>query len=314
MRPDGLTAALLASALLLPGCAAVGTPEAGERVGGEIAIERLALLPEAVFETSGLLLVDGQLWTVNDSGNEAALYGLGEDGRELTKVLYLAGARNVDWEALAADDTHLYIADCGNNRGRRAQLDLYRVALAQLSAADGGRVEYSRMRFRYGERLEVVPSDSHNYDCEALTTVDGYLWLFSKNRGDGQSSLYRLDRAVADQTVFPVATYPVDGLITGADFDPVRRRLALIGYSREHLFGHSFLWLVPVPGELPDWSAARRYRLGIYAQWEAVSWDGPGRLLLTAERSPLSDTMLAEIRLDSRGEPLPARAEGEELW
>ncbi len=314
MTGNPITPAVAFVTLLLSGCAAVGTPNEGAAQRGDIAVERLALLPDEVFETSGLALVDHRLWTLNDSGNEAALYGLNPGGSGLAKVLYLAGADNVDWEALAADDDSLYIADCGNNRGRRAQLDLYRVPLAQLGLPDGTRVQYSRMRFRYGERLEVVASDSHNYDCEALTVVDGALWLFSKNRGDGQSSLYRLDRAAADQSVYPVATYPVDGLITGADFDPVSRRLALIGYSRERIFGHSFLWLVPVPGELPDWSAARRYRLDIYAQWEAVSWDGPERLLLTAERSPLSDTMLAEIRLDSRGEPLPAHKGGDELW
>ncbi|NVK44594.1 MAG: hypothetical protein HWE39_25470 [Oceanospirillaceae bacterium] len=299
----------------MSGCSSVATTDTGAvSLAGDIAITRVALLPEEVLETSGLALVDGRLWTVNDSGNEAALYGLGHNGAALEKVLYLAGAENVDWEAVAADGQYLFVADCGNNRGNRAQLDLYRVALADLSAPDGSRVDYRRMHFRYGERLEVTSSGDHNYDCEALTAVDDSLWLFSKDRGDGQSRLYRLSGAADEQSVFPVATYPVDGLVTGADFDPVSRRLALIGYSRERLFGHSFLWLVPVPGELPDWSAARRYRLGIYAQWEAVSWDGPQRLLLTAERSVLTDTMLGEIRLDARGEPRPARQATEDLW
>jgi hypothetical protein len=50
-------------------------------------------------------------------------------------------------------------------------------------------------------------------------------------------------------------------------------------------------------------AGARRYRLSTYAQWEAISWDGAERLVLSAERSPLSSTMLGEIRLDDAGEP-----------
>ncbi|GGO76134.1 hypothetical protein GCM10011348_02620 [Marinobacterium nitratireducens] len=311
-RKAGLGVAAMA-ALLLGGCSAVATDSTGI-IRGDIAVERLALLPEAVLETSGLARIDGQLWTINDSGNEAALYQLSASGDALSRTLYLAGARNIDWEALAADDEQLYVADCGNNRGRRTQLDLYRVARTELGARDGSRIDSRRMQFRYGDRTEVTASDSHNYDCEALTVVDGSLWMFSKNRGDGRSSLYRLDPSLSEQAVFPEASYPVDGLVTGADFDPVGRQLALVGYSRERLPGYSFLWLVPVPGELPDWSAARRYRLGVYAQWEAVSWDGPRRLVLSAERSALSDTMLGEIRLDEEGRPPPARQATRDLW
>ncbi len=287
------------------------------RVPGEgpsvAQVDRIALLPQTLRETSGLALVQGRLWTINDSGDDAVIYGLSADAKAVDKRLYLAGADNVDWESMALDAHSLYIADCGNNRGNRARLGVYAVERDALSAPDGSRVPYRYSTFSYGHRLEVTSSDSHNFDCEAVTAVEDELWLFSKNRADGNSELYRLDPKALHQAVFPFASYPVKGLITAADYDPLSGRLALLGYSRERLFGHSFLWLIPVTvnadgqnqraNKAPDWSGARQYRLSVYAQWEAISWDGAGRLLLTAERSPLSDTMLGEIRLDSTGEP-----------
>nr|WP_067295470.1 hypothetical protein [Marinobacterium profundum] len=279
-------------------------------------VQRVALLPNTVLETSGLAQIEGRLWTLNDSGDDAAIYQLSSDGRRIAKTLYLAGARNIDWESLALDADTLYIADCGNNRGRRATLQLYRVALDALSAPDGSRVEYEVSHFRYGHRLEVSASASHNFDCEAITVVGDELWLFSKNRGDGHTELYRLDKQAREQALYPYRTYPVNGLITAADYDPVSRRLVLLGYSRERFFGHSFIWIIPLSNNgdgaqklAPEWSGAQRYKLSTYAQWEAISWDGSHRLVLSAERSPLSDAQLGEIRLDAQGLPLAPEAD-----
>lgn len=292
------------------------------RTSGVAQVQRLALMPTEVRETSGLAQVNGHFWTINDSGDDAVIYQLSDDGRRVHKQLYLAGARNIDWESLAVDDAYLYIADCGNNRARRAILTLYKVALDALSAPDGSRVGYETGTFRYGQRLEVRASDSHNFDCEAVTAVENELWLFSKNRADGHTDLYRLDKQAREQAVFPSRSYPVNGLVTAADYDPVSGRLVLLGYSRQRLFGHSFIWIIPLSKKgkggkpAPQWSAAQRYRLNTYAQWEAISWDGPGRLVLSAERSPLSDTQIAEIRLDAKGEPVAndADADDSSLW
>lgn len=263
-------------------------------------VARVALLPDAVFETSGLALVGQRLWTLNDSGDDAVLYGLSADGRRVDRRLFLAGAVNVDWEAMALDRHDLYIVDAGNNLGLRRELSVYRVPLTALDAPDGSQVPWARLTFRYR-----MATGQRRPDCEAAVVVGNELWLFSKNRRDGHSNLYRLDLSSSDQTVTPVASLPVDGLVTGADYDPQAKRLALLGYSRERMPGYSFLWLVPVEGRAPDWRRARRYRLDTYAQWEAISWDGARRLVLTTERSPLSDTRLAEIRLDSQGVPRP---------
>jgi len=253
-------------------------------------VEQFAVWPSEVQETSGLAYKSGLLWTMNDSGDGAFIYAVNDQQQRVKKVA-IQGAVNIDWESLAQDEDYLYIADCGNNRGRRDSLQIYKVSWQSLLEADSGaEVSASKLEFSYADKPLKVAPKNHNYDCEALTVVKDELWLFSKNRKDEKTNLYRLDKELASQTVAITATYEVDGLVTAADYDPDTQRLALLGYAKQKIFGHSFLWIVPV-ADLPDWQNARRAKLHPYAQWEALVWDGDrkGLLRLTAERSILLD-------------------------
>ena len=68
------------------------------------------------------------LWAINDSGNAPVLYALDRHGHDLGQVT-VTGARNVDWEDLAAFDLdgrhYLLIADVGDNEATRARSRLY---------------------------------------------------------------------------------------------------------------------------------------------------------------------------------------------
>ncbi len=274
--------AMLLLILLSAGCAQVAVLPEKPDFQGDVELQRW---PGEVRETSGLARYEGLNWTLNDSGNPASLLAIDDTGL-LVKEVRLSGAENVDWEAMAQDEEALYVADCGNNRGKREWFTLYRVSWAALQQAPtDGEVPVTRLQVRLAD-YQPPENRLHNFDCEGLTVVGNELWLFSKNRGDGQTRLYRLDKHQTEQTVEPVASYPVAGLITGADYDPQTQQLVLLGYSRQRLLGYSFIWLMPVNG-LPDWSRARRITLQIYAQWEAIKWLEDGRLLLSSEDSPL---------------------------
>lgn len=265
-------------------------PELTKAKGWDGAIEQFSVWPSEVQETSGLAYKAGLLWTINDSGDGAFVYALNER-HEVVKKLRIQDAVNIDWEAMAQDEDYLYIADCGNNRGRRNLLQIYKVSWQSLVLANSGaEVASKKMEFNYADKpVKVAPRD-HNFDCEALTVVKDELWLFSKNRKDEKTNLYRLDKELASQTVAITATYEVDGLVTAADYEPSTQRLALLGYAKQKIFGHSFLWIVPVT-DRPQWQNARRTKLHPYAQWEALVWDGAnkGQLRLSAERSILLD-------------------------
>ena len=67
------------------------------------APEFKSLLPEEVRETSGLFFHNGRLWTHNDSGGKAILFGLDTTTFEVVQRITLANAKNKDWEDVCTD-------------------------------------------------------------------------------------------------------------------------------------------------------------------------------------------------------------------
>ncbi|MCP4595865.1 hypothetical protein [Neptuniibacter sp.] len=287
---------------LISGCTAMHREQAPQAVfSGDVHL--VSRWPSQVKETSGLAQYGGILWTINDSGDGAWLYGLDEQ-HQVKRKIKVAGAKNYDWEELAQDNDHLYIADCGNNRGHRNILQIYKIRLEELGQPSTRKVKAIKLQFSYADKPLATPDKNHNFDCEALAVVDDELWLFTKNRGDQQTKLYRLDKNQQNQVVKPSRSYPVNGLITAADYDERTDQLILLGYGKNVLFGQSFIWLVPLMettnGKEPDWSTASFKKLHPYAQWEVLLWNRQselGHLLLSTEKSPLLDVSLGEMRL-----------------
>lgn len=301
---------LLGALLLLTACSSdpIVPPAQADAISRILEVERIALLPEEVKETSGLAERHGRLWTINDSGNRPLLYRLSENGREIDRRIRPLGAINVDWEALAQDETHLHILDCGNNRGNRDWLQLYSVRWQDLDAAsDGANVPARRVNFRFADAERVVRLHDHDNDCEAATVVDGKIWVFTKNWADTHTRHYILDPEKPDQELLSQGRYPVHGLITAADYDAETGMLVLLGYTVRRFSSRAFVWTVPVSEGVFDWGVAQYHVVEPPGQWEAVLWQ-QGDLLLTRERSILGDTQLGTIRMgQSRVEPLPER-------
>ena len=82
-------------------------------------------LPSIIDETSGLALVGNNFLTHNDSGGSASLYEFNDYGA-LVGEHPIIGAVNRDWEDLAEDENYFYIADIGNNSGKRQDLTVYK--------------------------------------------------------------------------------------------------------------------------------------------------------------------------------------------
>ncbi|MGB1239910.1 MAG: hypothetical protein ACPG4U_16955 [Pseudomonadales bacterium] len=247
-------------------------------------------------EISGLEQVAGRFWGINDSGNGAKLFAIDPTSGAIAAPLRIQGVNN-DWEELARDSEYLYIADTGNNFAIRSELSIYKVALSEL-AEPASPLPAKRLNLRYADRKNLFPSRTHNYDSEALVSVEGELWLFSKNRVDKRTKLYKVDLNQTFQQLSPLASYPVNGLITAADYNPDNKALLLLGYSRSRKQGHSFIWRVDVSEGMPDWSSARTYRLSVEAQWESILWQGRDTFVVAAEKSSWAgDARLATFRL-----------------
>lgn len=289
----GSLAALL-SAVLLSSCAS--HPVAGPI--DLLAVERRAVLPLDVIESSGLAQHQGQLWTHNDSGDKPHVYRLDPSSGEVLATLRVRDALNFDWEEMASDADWLHVLDCGNNLGQREWMQIYSIRWQSLLQASVGTEVHSRLlKFSFADAGKSSGAYAHDNDCEAAAVVNGRIWVFSKNWQDQHTRLYRVDpTGVSRQAIEPVGRYPVGGLITAADYDPQRQRLVLLGYTKGRLSSRAFVWTVPVKDDLPDWERAQYHSLTPVGQWEAVVWTRDG-LLLTRESSLLGQAWLGTVSL-----------------
>ncbi|WP_299769442.1 hypothetical protein [uncultured Pseudoteredinibacter sp.] len=267
--------AVVAMSSFMVACAVTGMHQHSE-LGLSFPKSQMFSLEKTLEETSGLAQHDGLMWTHNDSGDKPRIYAIDEVGKIL-KTVNIKDGHHFDWEEMAHDDKHLYVADIGDNFAQRDELYLYRISWKDLAkAGDNGSVSAHKMTITVsGKPKTVADKNVHNFDFEGLSSVGDDLWLFSKNRQDGQTSLYRLDKSKSTQRVTPAASYPVDMLVTAADFDAKRNEFALLGYQLGWNGMSSFLWRAKrsVDGKSLDWSSAQRYDIEPDGQWEALVWD-----------------------------------------
>lgn len=257
-----------------------------------VVIDNLAYWPSSVKETSALAVNDGKLWTLNDGGNKNILYAFSAENYQPLGEVEVEG-HNRDWESLAQDKKYLYIGDCGNNSALYRKFQIYKVRWSDLNKLPE-KVKAQPMYFEYKDQPE---KGENNHDCEAITMVGNELWVFTKNRGDQQSYLYKLDKNRTKQKVSKQAVLPVSGLITGADYNPNTSMLVLVGYQKAKAFGNAFIWLVPVEKKMPVWDKARYYGLQPYGQWEGVVWESDDTILLTSEKSPIGAQQIGRIKI-----------------
>lgn len=164
-----------------------GPTDAGP-CGYERGVSRGTVSRGALDEISGVAAsrrTPGVLWVHNDSGDEARVFALAENG-EVRQEFALLGAENVDFEDIAVgpgpDGPSVYVGDTGDNAARagepgRSNVQIYRFA----EPAIGGPSEVTVERFDL-----TYPDQAH--DAEALfVNPEGRVFVITKvNMGDGQ--------------------------------------------------------------------------------------------------------------------------------
>jgi len=178
-------------------------------------------LPKKIRETSGLATIKNRLITFNDSGGKAALYSVNFDGTGLEKHP-IKGAINRDWEDIAQDSSHFYIADIGNNFGKRKNQTIY-ITNKDFKLEDSIQIGYASQK-KFNERKR------HQYDAETIMVYGDSLLLFSKDRKDYKTALYALPKIPGKYQLSSLARFEVNALITGGDYDHKSKKLILTGY------------------------------------------------------------------------------------
>jgi hypothetical protein len=233
----------------------------------------------AITESSGLVVVDGRVVTVNDSGDRGRVFTVDPaTGRTVGTTSWSADP--VDVEALApAGPGHVWVADIGDNRGERDEVSVLRAPVApgdrtaspvpfRLTYPDGGR------------------------DAEALLAhpLTGRLFVVTKGLFGGEVLAAPEDlRPGRPNRLQPVASAP--GLVTDGAFLSGGGAVVLRTYSRAVVLSY------------PDWEQVASWELPRQEQGEGLAVDGTD-LLLSSEG----------VRSEVLREPLPAEALAADLW
>ncbi|MDB4229022.1 hypothetical protein N9786_01880, partial [Flavobacteriaceae bacterium] len=208
---------------------------------------------------------------------------------KLIKSVRFHDIKNKDWEDIAADEDHYYIADTGNNSGNRKNLKIY-ILTKEL-------IVRGEISISYSAQKDFTKRALNSFDAEALTVVGDSLVLFSKNRLTQQSELYTFPKKAGDYVLSPSAILKVESLITAADYNQIHDLLALTGYNFK---GEQFFYTVSNFIK-NGWNsiALKKYLIPIEkAQIEAVKIQDVSNFWLTSEGEKNGFARLIDLKVN----------------
>lgn len=241
-------------------------------------------LDSSLSETSGLLYLNGSIWTFNDSGGEAALYCMDQSSGSVIRKTIISNAINVDWEDITSDDQFIYVADVGNNFASRDTVLIYRLAKNSLESGDSTINHQGVISLSFNETVEINSGGYSSHDCEALFAYQDSLYLFSKNWVDESTSVYVLPSIPGHYCLNARYQYEARILVTGADLHPDRQEVALVGY-RNYMPVVIRYDYVNDPGQIACGGKARIYPMKLGRQVEGICFDPSGEVLISSEGS-----------------------------
>lgn len=245
-------------------------------------------LPANLAENSGLTFFNNSIYSINDGGNATILNELSQNG-SLIRDIHIDSAQNVDWEAITASETELFIGDFGNNLGTRTNLKIYRINKNEVIQNDT--VNSTFIQFYYPDQTNFSPQlNNNNFDCEAFIYFQDSLHLFTK----GWANLYTKHYIVPLNNAEPVAALLkdslfVDGLITDASIDSQTGNFVLLGYKNNGSnFYTSFIYLIfDYPNNEFFEGNKRRIEIGnmlTLSQTEGITWKNQYSGFISSEK------------------------------
>ncbi|MEI6594203.1 MAG: T9SS type A sorting domain-containing protein [Bacteroidota bacterium] len=237
-----------------------------------------------ISESSGLVWTNGKLWTHNDSGNPNEIYSIDTANGNILQTVTIDNFPNTDWEDIAADSNFIYVGNFGNNNGNRTDLKILKVAKSDITTNSIVHLNAQDISFSYSDQTVFTSSSTHNFDCESLISIKDSLYIFTKDRGDLQTRVYKLPKIPGTYIISPYTSFNVNGLITGADYNPQTKEIALIGYFSGHT--NSFMWFLnDFKGDMFFSGNKRRIEIGNGSEWqtEGICYFSNDRFLVSCE-------------------------------
>lgn len=195
-------------------------------------------------ESSGIAASKCQpdvLWTHNDSGDDAFIFAINAKG-ERRGTWRVTGARNVDWEDIAAfknanGECFLYIGEIGNNKLKRDEFVIYRVKEPQISAENRSASKKDPLLTENAEAIKFVyPGELHDAETLMVHPQTADIYILTKQISEA-SVVYKLKANYQKEKVNKLEkiaeiTVPAipNGLLTGGDISPDGKRVVICDY------------------------------------------------------------------------------------
>ena len=187
-------------------------------------------LPTSLNGTSGLIYFDGKLYTHNDH-TDKKLYQIDTTDGHILDSIVLTGIAHQDVEDCDQDSLYIYLGDHGNNNsGNRQNLHILRISKASLFS---GTPVIDTIWFSYADQTDFSATSSNgtDFDCEAFIATEDSLYLFTKQWVSEGTALYSLPKAPGTYSARRISSWNVNGLVTGATYNPRKKQVVLCGYS-----------------------------------------------------------------------------------
>ncbi len=249
---SGLPATALTSVLLL-------IPGAPAHAAEDPVPSRtlFAFVGEDVFESSGLVDRGRVVYTNNDSGDDAVVYGVDpRTGRTISRTTYADSATDVEALAPGADGT-VWAGDIGDNKQNREDVQVYR-----LTPRDGDHP---------GTRYDLTyPDGPHDAETLLVAPRTGRVFVVSKTAFG--ATVYAAPRRLRSDGSNRLRAFArVAGLVTDGAFYPDGRHVVLRSYGTASVY------------TFPDFAATGTVRLPAQPQGEGISVSRTGRVLVSSE-------------------------------
>lgn len=211
------------------------------------------------------------LWVINDSGDDAVVYGIDSRSCATVSEVRLRGVRARDFEGLASSRDargrpQLWVGDIGDNRDSWPDVSIYRVR----EPRERGSTTRTPRRWRF-----TYPDRPHN--AETLMVSVDRVWAATWQLASGGIYSVPLSSGVAiARRVGDVGPLTTDGSI-----HPSGTGFALRDYLDVHIYRG-----------LPPGRRLATYALPPQMQGEAITWAPDGRSLFVASEK---DTRLLRI-------------------
>ena len=195
---------------------------------------------DEIKESSGLSASECQdvLWTHNDAGNDAFIFGMDMQGKHLG-TWRVQNAQNMDWESIAtfkdgSGKCSLIIGDIGDNDGNRTELTIYRIPEPAVSPADSASNTKDPLPTAPAELLKFsYPTGSNNAETLLIHPKTSDIYIVTKNKR-GPAEIHKLkpvfgSASIAKTEKVGELSVPSDpsGLLTGGSISPDGKRVML---------------------------------------------------------------------------------------